>query len=267
MDKHFKVSSSSKLKLGENVALRLMECLTPSAGFGIFMDNYFTSSCLLTRHSVSNMQATRVLNKNSLRKCTIIGDKQLQKKRTWPLWTAHTRQKSSVTLTVVCSNDSSVVYVASSESCEPKRFVRCWNKVKRKYIQEQQPINQTKQPISSTVTTRTWILSTIWTRMWPSIGIQMTKRWWFSFVWMVDVVLQCAWVLYHINKHEGNESLPLLAFRQHAVNVIFLKYLKEGRLRSSHLGIRKFNQIFAMMKQNITRCNLNTDVFRTPSNI
>ena len=84
---------------------------------------------------------------------------------------------------------------------------------------------------------------------------------------MVDVVLQCAWVLYHINKHEGNESRPLLAFRQHAVNVIFLKYLKEGRLRSSHLGIRKFNQIFAMMKQNITRCNLNTDVFRTPSNI
>ena len=81
MDKHFKVSSSSKLKLGENVALRLMESLTPSAGFGIFMDNYFTSSCLLTRHSVSNMQATRVLNKNSLRKCTIIGDKQLQKKK------------------------------------------------------------------------------------------------------------------------------------------------------------------------------------------
>ena len=80
MDKHFKVSSSSKLKLGENVALRLMECLTPSADFGIFMDNYFTSSCLLTRHRVSNMQATRVLNKNSLRKCTIIGDKQLQKK-------------------------------------------------------------------------------------------------------------------------------------------------------------------------------------------
>ena len=32
-----------------------------------------------------------------------------------------------------------MVYIASSESCEPKRFVRCWNKVERKYIQEQQP--------------------------------------------------------------------------------------------------------------------------------
>ena len=27
------------------------------------------------------------------------------------------------------------VYIASSESCQPKRIVRCWNKVKRKYIQ------------------------------------------------------------------------------------------------------------------------------------
>ena len=36
-------------------------------------------------------------------------------------------------------NDSRVVYLASSESCEPKRFVRCWNKVKRNYIQEKQP--------------------------------------------------------------------------------------------------------------------------------
>ena len=40
-------------------------------------------------------------------------------------------------LTVVGENDSRAVYIASSESCEPKRFVRCWNKVERKHIQEQ----------------------------------------------------------------------------------------------------------------------------------
>ena len=28
---------------------------------------------------------------------------------------------------------------------------------------------------------------------------------------MVDVVFQNAWVMYHINKDEGDESLPLLA--------------------------------------------------------
>ena len=32
-------------------------------------------------------------------------------------------------------------YIAFSESCEPRRFVRYWNKVERKYIQEQQ-LNQ-----------------------------------------------------------------------------------------------------------------------------
>ena len=55
---------------------------------------------------------------------------------------------------------------------------------------------------------------------------------------MVDVVLQGALVLYRINKDEGDESLPLLTFRRHIVNAIFLKYSKEGRLSSSHLGIR-----------------------------
>ena len=55
---------------------------------------------------------------------------------------------------------------------------------------------------------------------------------------MVDIVLQGTWVLYRINKDEGDESLPLLAFRGHAVNAIFLKYSREGRLSSSHLGIR-----------------------------
>ena len=31
-----------------------------------------------------------------------------------------------------------MVYITSSESCEPKRFVWCWSKVERKCIQEQQ---------------------------------------------------------------------------------------------------------------------------------
>ena len=34
------------------------------------------------------------------------------------------------------------------------------------------------------------------------------------------------------------ESLPLLAFRRDVVNAIFLKYSKESRPSSSHLGIR-----------------------------
>ena len=43
--------------------------------------------------------------------------------------------------------------------------------------------------------------------------------------------------MYRINK-EGNESLPLLAFRRDVVNAVFLKYSEEGRLSSSHVGIR-----------------------------
>ena len=58
---------------------------------------------------------------------------------------------------------------------------------------------------------------------------------------MIDVILQGAWVLYRINKDEGDESLPLPVFRRHVFNAIFLKNLKEGRLSSSHIGIRNIS--------------------------
>ena len=59
MGKQSKVSSSAKWRLRENVVLQLMECLTPSVSFEIFMGNYFTSFRLLI-----NIRATSVLNKN-----------------------------------------------------------------------------------------------------------------------------------------------------------------------------------------------------------
>ena len=55
---------------------------------------------------------------------------------------------------------------------------------------------------------------------------------------MVDVIPQGTWVLYRINKEEGDYSLPLLDFRRDIVSAIFLEYSKEGRLSSSHVGIR-----------------------------
>ena len=52
------------------------------------MDNYFTSFCLFIHLGVNNIGATDVLNKNAhwvqillSDKCTIIGNKQLQKER------------------------------------------------------------------------------------------------------------------------------------------------------------------------------------------
>ena len=74
------VASSTKWGLRENVLLQLMECLTPTVSFDIFMNNYLTFFRLPTHLGVSNIQATGVLNKNSLLKCTAIRDKQLQTK-------------------------------------------------------------------------------------------------------------------------------------------------------------------------------------------
>ena len=82
-----------------------------------------------------------MVNKNRLRKCTIIGDKQLEKKRNVPVLTAQFKQKSSVSLTVVGLNNSRSVYnIVSSESCEPKRFVRCGKKIERTTIKSISPL-------------------------------------------------------------------------------------------------------------------------------
>ena len=68
-----------------NLTLRLMKCFPPIVSYHIFMDNYFTSFCMLTHFGVNNIQVTSVHNENRVSKCTIIEDKQLQEKGTWPL--------------------------------------------------------------------------------------------------------------------------------------------------------------------------------------
>ena len=52
-----------------------------------------------------------------------------------------------------------------------------------------------------------------------------------------DLFLQVVWVLYGVNKDQGNEALPFLVFQRDIVNAIFLKYSKEDTLSSSHVGI------------------------------
>ena len=60
------------------------------------MDNYFTSFRLLTHLGVNNIRAKRVLKKNRLRKCTMIGDKQLQKKKERGQFEQRTSSKKAV---------------------------------------------------------------------------------------------------------------------------------------------------------------------------
>ena len=48
-------------------------------------------------------------------------------------------------------------------------------------------------------------------------------------------------VLYFINKDEGNESLPLLAFWRYFVYAVFLKYSKKGRSSLNQVEIRNIS--------------------------
>ena len=71
-----------------------MKCLTATFRFDRFMDNYPTFFCLLTHLKDNNIRATGMFNKNRIRKCTITGDTQLQKRNVAPLNSAHQVEKT-----------------------------------------------------------------------------------------------------------------------------------------------------------------------------
>ena len=182
---------------------------------------------------------------------------------------AHIQQKRPVTC-VAGQNDSRALYIASSESCQPERnLFRVGTKLKESIFKNNNQIN-------STVTTRTWLLPTEWIRTWPNTGLVFewkNGRWniyhsnkWYPFVWMVDVVLQGAWVLYCINWDKGDESLPLLAFRRYVINAIFWEYSNEGKLFRSHTVIRNIPSDLCYDDTKLI-CNLNAGVCRTSSSI
>ena len=58
--------------LGDNVVLRLMGCSTLTVSFDLFMDNYFTSFCLLTHIGVNNIRVrgTKISYANTLSSVT-----------------------------------------------------------------------------------------------------------------------------------------------------------------------------------------------------
>ena len=86
-------------------------------------------------------QNLKNLRKNSLCKCTITGNKQLQKRNVTTLNCAHhvnkKRKKKCKALTEIGRNDTRAGSIAPFKSSKLKRFVWCLNKVERKYIQEQ----------------------------------------------------------------------------------------------------------------------------------
>ena len=101
------------------------------------------------------------INKNRLSICTIIGDKQLQKKELGYFKQCTSSQKISGTF-VVGLNDSMVVYIdLNCVSFKPETFVRLYNMS----LVDRMDQNMAKF----------------------RIAIQTRKWWWVPFAWLVDV--------------------------------------------------------------------------------
>ena len=147
----------------------LMESLTPTVSFDMFMDNCFISFCLfdcsptleLTTFEQEVCSATKIGYANTLSS----GTNSCKKRNVATLNSAaHIKQKRCVTC-VAGQNDSRALYIASSESCQPNRnLFGVGTKLKESIFKSNNQIN-------STVTTRTWVLSKEWIRTWPNTGL------------------------------------------------------------------------------------------------
>ena len=93
MVKYSKVSSSAKLRLGENVVRQLMECLTPGVSFDIFVDNYFTFVHLLAHLEINKIRVNRALNKKGYTNSLSLGIKGCKKRNVATLNNAHFAKK------------------------------------------------------------------------------------------------------------------------------------------------------------------------------
>ena len=95
MGKHSKVSSTNELRLGENVVLRSMECLTPTAKFDIFITISHQFVCRPTLElAIFKQQVCSTMQMD------YHWEQTAAKKGTWQFWIAHTKQNSSLNLAV-----------------------------------------------------------------------------------------------------------------------------------------------------------------------
>ena len=87
------VASSTKWGLGENVVLRMMECLTETFSFYIFKDNYFTSFDLLTHYELTTFEKQVCLTKMRYTKTLSLGRNNWKKGKVATLNGAHQAKK------------------------------------------------------------------------------------------------------------------------------------------------------------------------------
>ena len=198
-----------------------MKCLPPTV-----MNNYFISFCLLTHLGVNNIWATGVFIKNRLSKCTNVGDKQPQKRYVTTLNRARKAKKVVQLWQWLVWTTSERCTLLLLNFLNLEGLFGVWTKLNESIFKNN---NQT----NSTLTNRTRVFSTGWTRTfsrtrlvseWKNgVGPRLFK-WSMLFFKMREFCI--------ILTKMKAMSLCLSYF------AIFLKYSKESRSSSSYVGIQ-----------------------------
>ena len=96
MSKHSKIFPTVIWRLGENVILRLIKCLTPSVSFDTFMGNYFTSFRLLTHLDLTTYEQHLCSTKIGYANALSLGTNSCKKKKKLGHFEQRTSNKKAV---------------------------------------------------------------------------------------------------------------------------------------------------------------------------
>ena len=203
-----------------------MGCVPPTV-----MNNHVTCFRLLTHLGVSNIWATGVLNKNRLRKWAIVGDKQPQKKKCGRFGERTSSKKSSATLTVVDFNENRrrcTLFLLNFLNLRDLLGVR---------IKLQKNIFKNNNQTNLTVTTRAGFFSKGWTRAFPSARLVSEWKNGSGPCLLKCSLFRCKMLFFRM------QGCCIILAKMKSMSlclsylIIFLKYWKEGRSASSHVGV------------------------------
>ena len=132
------------------------------------MDNYFTSYRLFFCLPTLEWTIFEVCSTKIDYASTLSSGKKKKRNVTTLNSAAHIKQKCCIAC-MTGKNGKRVLYIASSESYQPKRnLFYLGTKLKKNIFKSHNQMN-------STVTTRTWVLSKEWIRTWPKTGLVLNE--------------------------------------------------------------------------------------------
>ena len=219
-----KSADKAEFGLGGSVVLDLLSELPPSMPYHVTFDNFFTSVKLVEHLGSIGVGATGTIRQNRVEDCPLRSTFKVLEKATRGA-SEHMLDKTS-DVVVVAWRDNKVVTLASNcFGVEPKGCASRWSRSEGQRVNVSQPnivrmynstmggVDRADQNIAA-----------------YRVMMRTKKWWWPLFAYVIDAMMQNAWILYRKTPSYQEHQLDLLAFRREVVHAYFRRYAQPAKM-------------------------------------